>query len=60
MGKQRVFEMILNLFLCPPKYVVRLNNIMVTTRETVTTATEIQQKTVEGFYGFGRVVGVIL
>ena len=31
-----------------------------TTRETVTTATEIQQKTVEGFCGFGRVVGVIL
>ena len=32
----------------------------VTTRETVTTATEIQQKTIEGFCCFGRVVGVIL
>ena len=31
-----------------------------TTREIVTTATEIQQKTVEGFCGFGRVVGAIL
>ena len=31
-----------------------------TTREIVTTATEIQQKTFEGFCDFGRVVGVIL
>ena len=31
-----------------------------TIRKTVTTAIEIQQKTVEGFCGFGRVVGVSL
>ena len=31
-----------------------------TTRETVTTATEIQPKTVERLCGFGRVVGIIL
>ena len=30
-----------------------------TTREIVTTATEIRQKTVEGLCGFGRVVEVI-
>ena len=36
------------------------NDHDLTTRETVTTATEIQQQTVEGLCGFGRVVGVIL
>ena len=36
------------------------SNGTATTRETVTTATEIQQKTIEGFCGFGCVVGVIL
>ena len=31
-----------------------------TTRETVTTKTKIQHKTIEGLCGFGRVVGVIM
>jgi hypothetical protein len=40
-----------------PKYVFSCG---CTTRETMTRATKKQQKTVEGFCGFGRVVGVIL
>ena len=40
--------------------IVDVRLIAFTTRETMTIATDIQQKTVEGFYGFGRVVGVIL
>ena len=31
-----------------------------TTRETMTTTTEIQHKTIEGLCAFGRVVGVIM
>ena len=45
---------------CSYVSIVLLGQRVHTTGETVTTATEFQHKTIEGFCGFGRVVGVIL